>query len=219
MPKCQNCGLSFEWHDFGPDHPTGIEITHKCFNCGADLPGDATQPHAPHSAIQTPSDKPRLQFDNLQPEQPVPISGIYTCVYCGPNGMAAKVTKQAMSKMGLPCTLPVVASKKPPHRLKQGEVFTSCPNCANVQTSTQTMGDCTGWTLVTEGEAVAVPPDATFAMSIDDVFVLRGRGTVVTGCIAKGFVRVGETLSLKKLGGTEKSTVCEQVEREQNQTP
>jgi hypothetical protein len=38
--------------------------------------------------------------------------------------------------------------------------------------------------------------DPTFAMAVDDVFSIRGRGTVVTGQVLRGAVRLGDTIDI-----------------------
>jgi len=53
--------------------------------------------------------------------------------------------------------------------------------------------------------------DSDFLMSIEDVFSISGRGTVVTGRIEKGRVKVGEDVEIVGLGATQKST-CTGVE-------
>ena len=53
--------------------------------------------------------------------------------------------------------------------------------------------------------------DKPFIMPIEDVFSISGRGTVVTGRIEKGIVKVGEELEIVGLKTTQK-TVCTGVE-------
>jgi len=53
--------------------------------------------------------------------------------------------------------------------------------------------------------------DQPFLMSIEDVFSITGRGTVVTGRIERGIVKVGDTIEIVGLGDT-KSTVVTGVE-------
>lgn len=55
------------------------------------------------------------------------------------------------------------------------------------------------------------PIDQPFLMPIEDVFSISGRGTVVTGRIEKGIVRVNEELEIVGLKDTQK-TVCTGVE-------
>ncbi len=38
--------------------------------------------------------------------------------------------------------------------------------------------------------------DATFRMTVEDVFSIHGRGTVVTGRIERGWLHVGDTVQL-----------------------
>ena len=53
--------------------------------------------------------------------------------------------------------------------------------------------------------------DKPFMMSVEDVFSIKGRGTVVTGRIDRGIVKVGEPIEIIGLRET-KSTVCTGVE-------
>ncbi|CAM9093722.1 unnamed protein product [Choristocarpus tenellus] len=49
--------------------------------------------------------------------------------------------------------------------------------------------------------------DKSFLMAIEDVFSITGRGTVATGRIERGIVKVGETVELVGLGDTKATTV------------
>nr|YP_011005145.1 Elongation factor EF1A [Aureophycus aleuticus]WAM62008.1 Elongation factor EF1A [Aureophycus aleuticus] len=49
--------------------------------------------------------------------------------------------------------------------------------------------------------------DKPFLMAIEDVFSITGRGTVATGKIDRGIVKVGETVDLVGLGDTKSTTV------------
>ena len=53
--------------------------------------------------------------------------------------------------------------------------------------------------------------DKPFLMPVEDVFSITGRGTVATGRIEKGIVKVGESLELVGMG-SDKKTVCTGVE-------
>jgi elongation factor Tu len=53
--------------------------------------------------------------------------------------------------------------------------------------------------------------DGAFLMPVEDVFSISGRGTVVTGRVERGIVRVGEELEIVGLRATVK-TVCTGVE-------
>jgi elongation factor Tu len=57
----------------------------------------------------------------------------------------------------------------------------------------------------------ARPVDQPFLMAIEDVFGIKGRGTVVTGRIERGIVKVGDELEVIGLGDTKKTT-CTGVE-------
>ena len=49
--------------------------------------------------------------------------------------------------------------------------------------------------------------DKDFLMSIEDVFSIKGRGTVVTGRIERGKIKVGDTAEIIGLGDTQSTTV------------
>ena len=55
------------------------------------------------------------------------------------------------------------------------------------------------------------PKDKPFLMPIEDVFSISGRGTVVTGRVERGIVKVGEELEILGIRPTQK-TVCTSVE-------
>jgi len=54
--------------------------------------------------------------------------------------------------------------------------------------------------------------DKPFLMSIEDVFSIKGRGTVVTGRIDRGMVKVGEEIEIIGLQEETRKTVCTGVE-------
>jgi Elongation factor Tu domain 2 len=66
----------------------------------------------------------------------------------------------------------------------------------------------------TDREAIikAIDPAGPFAMQVEDVFVIRGRGTVVTGTIVSGTVRVGDRLEVEGPKGAV-TTKCQGVEK------
>lgn len=49
--------------------------------------------------------------------------------------------------------------------------------------------------------------DKTFLMAIEDVFSITGRGTVATGKIDRGIIKVGDTVEIVGLGDTKSTTV------------
>jgi elongation factor Tu len=51
------------------------------------------------------------------------------------------------------------------------------------------------------------PIDQPFLMSIEDVFSISGRGTVVTGRVERGIVKVGETVEIIGIKPTSSTTV------------
>ncbi len=54
--------------------------------------------------------------------------------------------------------------------------------------------------------------DKPFLMPVEDVFSIKGRGTVVTGRIERGVVKVGDNVEIVGLAEKTKSTVCTGVE-------
>jgi len=54
-------------------------------------------------------------------------------------------------------------------------------------------------------------PHAPFSMTVDDVFVIKGKGAVATGRVAAGTVRVGGSLVLEH-GGKTRTVVCTAIE-------
>jgi translation elongation factor EF-Tu-like GTPase len=57
------------------------------------------------------------------------------------------------------------------------------------------------------GEKQSTRNDRSFRMTIHDVFAIRGRGTVVTGRIERGTVRVGDGVQISRQNGTLKTVV------------
>src|SRR5690606_30066748 len=57
----------------------------------------------------------------------------------------------------------------------------------------------------------ARPIDQPFLMPVEDVFSISGRGTVVTGRVERGIVKVGEEIEIVGLKATQKTT-CTGVE-------
>src|SRR2546425_12964 len=53
--------------------------------------------------------------------------------------------------------------------------------------------------------------DGAFAMPVEDVFSISGRGTVVTGRIERGIIKVGEEIEIVGIKATQK-TICTGVE-------
>src|SRR5690606_11352733 len=53
----------------------------------------------------------------------------------------------------------------------------------------------------------ARPIDQPFLMPIEDVFSISGRGTVVTGRVERGIVKVGEEVEIVGIKETQKTTV------------
>jgi elongation factor Tu len=47
-----------------------------------------------------------------------------------------------------------------------------------------------------------MPSDSSFRMTIQDVFAIRGRGTVVTGQVESGTLQVGDGVKVETQGDT-----------------
>src|SRR5215475_10058208 len=56
------------------------------------------------------------------------------------------------------------------------------------------------------------PTDKPFLMPIEDVFSIKGRGTVVTGRIERGIVKVGESVEIIGFSDQLRSVICTGVE-------
>jgi len=83
--------------------------------------------------------------------------------------------------------------------------------------ATKAMADPTGeaakpiWELITAMDTFIPEPvrevDKPFLMSIEDVFSITGRGTVVTGRVDRGTVKVGDEIEIVGFGETRKAVV------------
>src|SRR5690606_8542808 len=51
------------------------------------------------------------------------------------------------------------------------------------------------------------PVDQPFLLAIEDVFSISGRGTVVTGRVERGVIKVGEEVEIVGIKATQKTTV------------
>ena len=45
-----------------------------------------------------------------------------------------------------------------------------------------------------------MPTDPAFQFTIEDIFSIKGRGTVVTGKIAQGVIQVGDAVQVMRVG-------------------
>lgn len=57
-----------------------------------------------------------------------------------------------------------------------------------------------------------VNDNAPFCIEVQDVFTITGRGTVITGQVASGSVRVGDTVTLLRTDGTCREVVIAGIE-------
>ena len=61
-------------------------------------------------------------------------------------------------------------------------------------------------------ETPARPIDQPFAMPVEDVFTITGRGTVATGRVERGVIKVGDPVEIVGLADEPRTTVCTGVE-------
>jgi elongation factor Tu len=73
--------------------------------------------------------------------------------------------------------------------------------------------------LQSGAEPIPVSPSGPFSMTIEDVFAITGRGTVVTGRIATGTIRTGMPVTVTRSAGSIATTVTaiEQFRRSADQ--
>src|SRR6201992_2831739 len=86
---------------------------------------------------------------------------------------------------------------------------------AAVEGTNATIGEDAILELMTQVDAYIPQPDRPvdqpFMMAVEDVFSISGRGTVVTGRIDRGIIKVGEEVEIAGIRPTQK-TVCTGVE-------
>lgn len=54
---------------------------------------------------------------------------------------------------------------------------------------------------------------STFRITVEDVFSITGRGTVIVGHVESGSVRVGDTVTLQRLNGIKRDVVVMGIEK------
>ena len=88
--------------------------------------------------------------------------------------------------------------------VQAGEDVKTAPACACI------------WELMDNVDSYIPTPeravDKPFLMPVEDVFTITGRGTVATGRVERGIVKVGETVELVGIADEKKSTVVTGVE-------
>jgi elongation factor Tu len=70
----------------------------------------------------------------------------------------------------------------------------------------------TGPATAAAGPPAAATGDGSFRMPVEDIFSIRGRGTVVTGRVESGTVRVGREVDVVRDGGVATTTTVTGVE-------
>lgn len=63
-----------------------------------------------------------------------------------------------------------------------------------------------------ESDLTSAYTDSDFHITVEDVFTITGRGTVITGCIESGCINVGDTVKLKRLNGSSKDVTVTGIE-------
>jgi len=112
--------------------------------------------------------------------------------------------RELLSKYHFPGdTLPVVRGSA----LKAMECGCGTPECANCGPILQLMEAVDSYIPLPERSI-----DKPFLMPIEDIFTISGRGTVVTGRIERGIIKVGEEAELIGLSHERKKTVVTGVE-------
>jgi elongation factor Tu len=79
----------------------------------------------------------------------------------------------------------------------------------------ETVNKCIAELLAVVDESIPQPPrdvDKPLLMAIEDVFSIEGRGTVATGRIEQGIVKVGEEVEIVGLTEESRKTICTGVE-------
>lgn len=69
-----------------------------------------------------------------------------------------------------------------------------------------------GFENAESGQGAAAASFSGFRFTVEDVFAIAGRGTVVTGRVASGSVNVGDSVTLQRLGGSTAQTVVTGIE-------
>jgi len=62
-------------------------------------------------------------------------------------------------------------------------------------------------------EANAASPTGRFTMSVEDVFMITGRGVVVTGRVTTGTATIGQSVSVVRNGGVVATTKINAIEK------
>ena len=100
-------------------------------------------------------------------------------------------------------TLPLVRAILSRRNFPNGAIY-HCESCGYQWTEVESMA---------EPEMHSVPRNSSdFQMTVEDVFFIKGRGTVVTGCVESGMVHVGDTIALLGASGITQ-TVVEGIEQ------
>ncbi|HVP20403.1 MAG TPA: EF-Tu/IF-2/RF-3 family GTPase, partial [Anaerolineaceae bacterium] len=89
--------------------------------------------------------------------------------------------------------------------LNPGQNLVTCPYCnSSLRVSTGTGAEPT----IQRIEGSAKSTDAGFQMTVEDVFSIRNRGTVVTGRVASGEVKIGDKIIIQRGNQTQRTTVA-----------
>jgi len=92
--------------------------------------------------------------------------------------------------------------------LRPGQDLVTCVYCnSSLQISAES-GAKAPVKRVTEG---LKSTDSSFRMTVEDVFSIRNRGTIVTGCVASGTLRIGDQIVIRR-GNTTRIAVVAAIE-------
>jgi LSD1 subclass zinc finger protein len=94
--------------------------------------------------------------------------------------------------------------------LPAGEKVMQCPYCHSTVEISQNGGQVNS--AYTPAAAESFAGGSSFSMTVVDVFSIKGRGTVATGRIESGTLRVGDQVRIMRANGSSKMTTVSGVE-------
>ena len=92
--------------------------------------------------------------------------------------------------------------------LRPGQDLVTCVYCNSSLQISGESGAKAPVQRVTEG---LKSTDSSFRMTVEEVFSIRNRGTIVTGCIASGTLRIGDKIVIHR-GNTTRTAVVGAIE-------
>ncbi len=102
-------------------------------------------------------------------------------------------------------TIPLMASLRT--RNQYGGAAYRCRSCGHTWSATPAAQEVGSVTTVDNTVSPFAPSAAGFQMTVQDVFSIKGRGTVVTGIVEAGVVTKGMTLEIHRQSGITQAVV------------